>query len=373
VKPKILFVDDERNFLNGIRRLLHEQAAEWDICFALSAEEALQAARGGDFDLVVSDFNMPGKDGLALLSELRRAETTRDLPVVILTGRGDANLKRRALDAGANDLLTKPTDREDLLARIRNVLKLKSFQDRLKEQNTLLDQRVRDRTAELEESRMDIALRLAKAAEYRDEDTGKHVLRVGQFCRILAEQMHMTPDFISLLFLASPLHDIGKIGVSDTILLKPGRLTPEERMAMEEHTRIGFAILLDDPFVSAHYRAAGKKTALSDPERTPNALMKMAAAVALTHHERWNGTGYPRGLAGEDIPLEGRLTALADVYDALSSDRPYKKAFPEDKVLAIIREENRLQFDPAVCAAFEARINDFREIRRDFSDAARTT
>jgi len=370
VKHKILFVDDEQNFLNGIRRLLHDQSAEWDIRFALSAEEALQATAGGDFDLVVSDFNMPGKDGLALLSDLRAAEPTQDLPVVILTGRGDVVLKRRALEAGATDLLTKPTNREDLLARIRNVLKLKSFQDQLKEQNALLDRRVRERTAELEESRMDIALRLAKAAEYRDEDTGKHVLRVGQYCRILAEQMGMPDDFISLLFLASPLHDIGKIGVSDTILLKPGQLQPEERMAMEEHTRIGSAILLDDPFVSAHYQALGKKSALPDMERPPNPLMKMAAEIALTHHEKWNGAGYPQGLAGEDIPIEGRLTALADVYDALASERPYKKALAEDKTLEIIREENGSHFDPAVCSAFEVRIEDFRKIRRSLSDVA---
>jgi response regulator RpfG family c-di-GMP phosphodiesterase len=369
MKQRILFVDDEPNFLNGLRRMLRPERAAWDMTYVGGANEALAACRDTAFDLIVSDVDMPGKNGFELLSALQTDEHTRDIPVIILTGKGQDQLKRDALERGAADLLNKPVHHEDLIARIRSLLKLKSYQDELKQQNMKLDWKVRERTQELERSRIDIVLRLGKAAEYRDEDTGNHVLRVGCYCRALAEELGMDKEFCDLILLTGPLHDIGKIGVPDSILLKPGKLTDEEWVTMRSHSAIGANILLKDPSNLNHYLA--KSDADSGDGELPkgeNPLLEMAASIALTHHEKWNGKGYPAGLSGEEIPIVGRITALADVFDALGSDRPYKKAFPEEKVLSIIREDTGTHFDPSVAAAFEARINEFRDISARFSD-----
>ena len=232
---QLLFVDDEPLVLDAFRRSLLSYRASWAMSFVDSPLDAWQRIVANPVDLVVSDMTMPGMDGLELLSRMQARDETRDIPLIIVTGRGEQGLRRRALDLGATDLLEKPVDTDDLIARIRNALRLKSIQDELKSQNELLEQRVRERTAELEASRLEVIRRLAMAAEFRDEETGNHVIRVGLYSRLIAEAMGFNADFVESLGLAAPLHDIGKIGIPDSILLKPGRLTDDEFQTMRGH------------------------------------------------------------------------------------------------------------------------------------------
>jgi len=367
-KQNILFVDDEPNFLNGLRRMLREHRHEWEMHFAESADEALALTDKVEYDSVVSDVQMPGKTGFDLLIALRKGEATKAVPVVILTGNAEVDMKRKALQLGATDLLNKPVNTEDLVARIRSVLRLKTYQDELKNQNVILEQKVRDRTAELEFLHRDIVWRLAKAGELRDEETGDHVIRVANYCRILAEHLDLDKETVETIFLTAPLHDLGKIGIPDNILLKPGKLDAEEWRIMKTHAEIGSKVLLEEPkgmsdFIKYHGRIFEGKCS-PDVDIIRNA----AAIIALSHHEKWDGSGYPKGLVGEDIPLNGRIVALADVYDALRSDRPYKKAFSPEKTLAIIEEGAGSHFDPRIFEIFVKVRDEFEGIRQKYSD-----
>jgi putative two-component system response regulator len=368
-KKRVLFVDDDPSFLRNLERMLCDQRPDWEMSFALSAEEALRVAAREDIDAVVVDVLMPGTDGFDLLSAWREGERTKDVPVVILTASDDRALKRRALDLGAADLLNKPFNREDLIARIRSVLRLKSYEDELRNQKDTLELKVKEQTAHLEQSRREIIWRLAKAGEYRDDETGNHVVRVACYCRAVAEGLGADHEFVDALFLTSPLHDIGKIGIPDRILLKRGRLTPKERRIMERHCAIGNDILTDAPKgmrVCVDWWRTGSR-----PGRLASGdwILGMASTIVMAHHERWDGRGYPGGLGGEEIPLEARIVGVADVYDALSSERPYKPAYPEQHVLAIMRGENGRHFDPAIFAVFENVLGDMRAIRAQFPDA----
>lgn len=368
MKKRILFVDDEPDLLEALRRMLRKQQAVWDMRFALSADEALEAIDKTPFDAVISDIKMPGKDGFDLLKTLRESAKTRDIPVVILTGQSEPGLKRRALDLGATDLLNKPANLEDLLARIHSVLRLKSYQDRLKAQSEILEQKVRERTLELEKSRRDIIWRLAKAGEHRDDLTGRHVARVGCYCRVMSEELGMGRDFVEMIFLTSPLHDIGKIGVPDEILLKKGKLSADERAVMERHCAMGAEILIEQPKGITPFLDWQGVDSPAEQPRSDNPLLKMASIIAMNHHERWDGAGYPNGLAGQSIPIEARIAALADVYDALSFARPYKSAYGEDETLTIIRREAGRHFDPEVFEAFQRVLGELRTIRAELSD-----
>jgi putative two-component system response regulator len=363
----ILFVDDEPSVLDALRRALHRHRRDWELHFAQSADEALALVHSTRVDVVVTDVTMPGRDGLSLLSALR-AECPTEIPVIILTGLDDIDLKRRALELGAIDLLNKPIVPEDLVARLHSVLRLKEYQDQLRDSNELLERKVRQRTSELERSRIEIIWRLAKAGEYRDEQTGNHVVRVGACSRALADQLGMSRDFVDTIFLTSPLHDIGKIGVSDTILHKNGPLSGTERRLMQRHCEIGYELLQHEPAGLADLL---KLCSASRPHKhaAPNPLLQQAATIALTHHEQWGGGGYPRALRGEQIPLEGRLVAVADVYDALSHARPYKRAFTEEEVFAVMKEEAPWHFDPEAFAAFEKIRSAFGTIRHDLADS----
>ncbi len=369
--PVILFVDDEVNVLDALQRALRGRCDGWSIQTAQSTDEALERASVTPFDAIVTDVTMPGRDGLELLRVLQSQETTRGIPVIILTGLSDVALKRRALDLGAVDLLNKPILAEDLIARLRCALRIKSQQDELKAQNQTLERRVRERTAELESSRVDIILRLAKAGEYRDEQTGDHVVRVGASSRALAERLGMPADFCDMIALTSPLHDIGKIGIPDAILLKNGSLSPAEWVSMKRHCEIGYEILQQDPIGLQESLRWSDLSAGPAPRAIGNTLLKQAALIALCHHERWDGKGYPHGLTGAQIPLEARIVCVADVYDALSHARPYKPAFSEDQVLSIMTEESRWRFDPDVFGAFLHIQDVFRAIRLEHTDEAR--
>ncbi len=371
MRQRILFVDDEKNFLEGIRLMLRSERNIWDMDFAEGAQAALKRTEESEYDCIVSDVSMPGMTGLDLLEVLRQSPRTLHIPVIILTGNAEADLKRRALDLGATDLLNKPVTPEDLLARIRSVLVLKSHQDELKNYSATLEDKVRDRTRELERARRDIILRLAKAGEMRDEETGEHVIRVACSSRELALAMNIHPDAVDSIFFTSPLHDIGKIGVPDSILLKSGRLGPEERVIIERHCEIGANILMEKPKgLAAFLELSGFSDLQPDDGRTDE-LRSVAAEIALSHHEKWDGSGYPRKLAGESIPISARIVAIADVYDALRSERPYKPAFSHAEAMEIMAPMQGAHFDPDAFEKFLTIQDAFQEIRIRYSDETR--
>jgi len=367
MKKRILFVDDEPRVLEALRRILRSQREFWEMTFVGRPEAAWERLMDGGYDAVVSDIRMPGLSGLELLSRLQATPATKDIPVVMLTGLDDGGLKSRALELGAADLLHKPVDPADLRARLRSVLRLKACQDQLRAWNRLLEEKVRQRTAELFQSRLDIIWRLGKAAEHRDEETGHHVVRVGYYSRAIAEAMGMESAFAETLFLAAPLHDIGKIGTPDAILFKRGPLTSGETAVMRQHCQIGARILSEECGIRrAFLRDCADASDRVQPTRNP--LVDMAASIALCHHERWDGRGYPRELAEEQIPLESRIVAVADVYDALTSRRPYRGAYPERRALEILEDETAGHFAPEVYASFLKALPAVRDIQRNYAD-----
>ena len=377
MKKKILFVDDERSVLDGLRRILRPHREEWDMTFACSVDEALSHLAGGGYDSVISDINMPIRDGFDLLRSIRENNKTTDIPVVILTGNGEKSLKREALDLGATDLLNKPADPDELVARINSVLRLKEYQDEIKGYSTHLEDMIRERTAELEFSRVELVWRLGRAGEYRDSDTGQHVVRVGYYALIIALAMGLGETEARRVFLASPLHDLGKIGIPDHILLKPGALTPEEWDVMRTHTTIGAEILRHGVRGPSYSGDASAQEMLGMLEqlgmRVPNSLdlsplAEVSAEIAESHHERWDGSGYPKGLKGTEIPIGARITTVADVYDALRSQRPYKEAMSEEQALEIISKGVGSHFDPAVHEAFMISLDTIRQVTEDFPD-----
>jgi putative two-component system response regulator len=273
-------------------------------------------------------------------------------PTIVLTAVADQQTRVQAIELGATDFLSKPVDPCELLPRVRNVLTVQAYQARLERYNHDLEQAVRQRTAELEASRRDVIHCLARAAEYRDDDTGHHVLRVGRYARLIGEALGLDAEYVRSLEQAAQLHDIGKIGIPDAVLLKPGKLTEEEFAIMQKHTGFGKRILRrlpadEEALLREHACVGGRILELGS-----SPLLDMARSIALTHHEWWDGSGYPLGLKGDDIPLEGRITAVADVYDALSTRRTYKPAYPLEECLRIMRKESGTHFDPQVLEAF---------------------
>ena len=283
---------------------------------------------------------------------IRGHEELVQLPVLILAAASDRTTKLTVLELGASDLLAKPIDPSELAPRVRNALTIKRYHDGLRDYARTLEEAVRVRTADLELSRMDVIHCLARAVEYRDDYTGRHVERVGRYAGIIGAALKLDAETCRMLQLAAQLHDIGKIGVPDDVLLKPGKLTPEEYDRMQRHTLFGKKIVeqmsdRDWEKVRQHVQIGSR---ILQAPRSP--LLAMASRIALTHHERWDGTGYPLGLAGEHIPVEGRITAVADVFDALCSRRPYKPAFSLEKCFEIIEQERGSHFDPTIVDAF---------------------
>lgn len=351
--PRILFVDDEQSVLDSIRRTLRDRAGSWQMCFSTSARDALAVASAEPISVIVSDYMMPGMNGIQLLEELKTDEQLSRIPVVILTGNSETDLKRNALERGALDLVNKPIAKEDLTARIISALRLREAEEELRRHNELLEEKVRKRTASLKRSRLGIVFRLARAAEYRDEETGNHVQRVAMISRILAESLGMSPEQSEQLFLASALHDMGKLGIPDAILLKADRLSEAERAIMQDHCRIGWDILTYKTSFAAELEPARAEAEPGCEAEDVNPVLSQAAEIALAHHERWDGAGYPNRLSGEDIPLVARIVSIADVYDALRHARPYKAAMTPDEAMAIIREGSGTHFDPGLVECFE--------------------
>ncbi len=351
--PRILLVDDEPINIKVVRKYL-TAAGYTDFCSTCNAAEVLPLIIRSEPDLVLLDIVMPNFNGLELLEAIRADHQLAHIPIVMLTALEDRETKCRALSLGATDFLAKPVDPSELVSRVRNVLLAKAHHDNLRHHAADLERLVQQRTAQLEASRQNIIHCLARAAEFRDDDTGRHIVRVGRYAALIASQLGWDPARVEMLELAAQLHDVGKIGVPDAILAKPGKLTPEEFEIIQRHCTISMQIFesLSEPERSSLRKHAELGERLLSGCGSP--VLDMAARIALTHHERWDGTGYPIGLAGEDIPLEGRITAVADVFDALSTKRSYKPAFPRKKCFSILEEGRGTHFDPQVLQAFFA-------------------
>lgn len=358
---KIMIVDDEDLVIRVVRQFLSRDGYTNFITIT-DPREALNAIRSEKPDVVLLDINMPHLSGLDILRERQHIKPLRTTPFIILSAINDADTKQEALELGATDFLAKPVEKSDLTLRVQNSLIVKRHFDNLANHASDLEAEVRKRTEQLERSREQVVRVLARAAEFRDNETGEHVLRVGAFCKIIAEQMGMSPEWCKQIGLAAQLHDVGKIAIPDSVLLNPNKLTAEEFEIMKQHCDLGCRIMkpmADEEL--AMVRNTSSVLQLVNELESP--LLNMASVICRTHHEKWNGQGYPNGLVGDQIPLEGRITCVADVYDALCSDRPYKAAFPIEKSLEIMLNDRGIRFDPQVLDAFLERIADIEAIR----------
>jgi putative two-component system response regulator len=363
-QSKLMVVDDEPTNVKIVRRLLELEGFSQFVT-TTDGRKAMTLIRDERPDCVLLDLMMPFVTGLDVLDEMRQDPATAHIPAIILTAVTDHKVRCEALQRGATDFLNKPVDPAELAPRVVNVLTAKAYQDQLLRYSQNLEAAVRERTRQLEQAYREIGLVLARAAEYRDNDTGLHVVRVGRYARLIGEELGIVGDEADLLERAAQLHDVGKIGIPDAILLKPGRLTEEEFDLMKRHCAFGDRIL--QPCSDDDHQTTGENAGTGvDGGGTP--LLVMAHRIAMSHHEHWDGTGYPLGLLGEAIPLEGRITAVADVFDALSSKRCYKDSFPVDECFETMTEKRGNHFDPQVLDAFLRRRDDVVDVLMRYAD-----
>jgi putative two-component system response regulator len=391
---RIAIVDDEPLNIQVVQKYLHDAGYRRFITTSQPAT-ALELLRRERPDLVLLDIMMPGVSGLEILRALKADQATCRIPVLILTVVSDARVKYEAINLGAADFLNKPVDPHEVVPRVRNALVAKMYQDELARENLRLEREIERRVAELARSRRQVVYCLARAAEYRDDDTGRHVLRVGLYAGLIARELGFDDAYVELLEMAAQLHDLGKIAIPDSILHHPGKLSPEQVEQMRTHCGIAKKIM--QPLAEEEWRilrthvarqgrrparAPGTRQGFSDsrayaagyreprPTELPrSSLLMLATTIAQTHHEWWDGSGYPLGLAGDDIPIEGRMTAVADVYDALSSRRPYKFAYAPEKCFSMLAAKRGTHFDPDVLDAFCRRKDDVARIQKQYMDA----
>lgn len=356
--PTVLVVDDTPDNLTVMSSLLK---GNYKVRVANNGERALKFARSQPHpDIILLDIMMPGLSGYDVIRELKSDVTTRHIPVIFLTAMSSAEDERLGLELGAADYITKPISPSVVLARVRTQLENKAAADFLRDQNSFLDNEVTRRTQELTAIQDVTIMAMASLAETRDSDTGNHIRRTQHYVRVLAQRLQSHPRFgyflsddtIEALYKSAPLHDIGKVGIPDRILLKPGRFTPDEFEIMKTHTTLGRAAIV------AAEKQLGKEVG----------FLTHAKDIACYHQEKWDGSGYPEGLSGEGIPISARLMAVADVYDALISRRVYKEGMPHEKAVGIILEGRGNHFDPDIVDAFLELDEDFRAIAAQFAD-----
>jgi len=354
----ILVVDDDdmnRLLIKSIlSRMLYQVSEAFDGIDAWEKMDSLLP------DLILLDLIMPRMGGFELIHKLKNDPVKKNIPIMIISGHDEPADRVKAVEAGADDFLSKPLEQIILKAKIKSLLKIKAYNDYKQNYQNKLEEEVAKKTAKLKQAfdeleaasekmrlySLDTILRLSQAAEYKDQETGEHIQRIGYYIQVIGQAISLGKQEIDEFFYASPMHDVGKIGIPDNILMKPGKLNAEEWIIMKQHTTIGGKILSGSDSI----------------------ILKTAETIALTHHEKWDGSGYPANLKGLDIPLSGRITAIADVFDALTSKRPYKDAFPMEKAFAIIKEEKGTSFDPDLIDAFFAVKDDIIAIRNKYCD-----
>lgn len=342
----IVVVDDDPFVLELVRLVVAELPAVRVVTFE-NATDALQWCQTHEPDVIVTDYDMPGLSGLELISAVRRERHAAEIPIMMITASGHGAVRVEALDRGANDVLSKPIEAAEVRARTKNMLAIRRGQRLLAQRSSWLEAEIHQATAAIASRERETILRLSKAAEYRDWETGSHIVRVSLYARVVARRLGLPSADQETLFQAAPMHDVGKIGIPDSILLKPGVLDPDEFDLIKQHTIIGHGIL----------------------GGSSSGLLQAAAEIALTHHERFDGSGYPNEVAGEAIPLLGRIVAVADTFDALTSRRPYKSAWPPELAWRYLEQNRGTRFDPACVDAFQQAQADAEEIRAAFPDA----
>lgn len=348
-KAALLIVDDDVMLCDLLVRWL--QKSGYRCVAANSAAEAMTALENESFELMLTDINMPGLTGIELLEAIRGRYA--DLAKIMVTAVDDQVVADHALKMGVYSYLVKPLEKNQTLINVANALRLRQLEIENRMFSLEMDQLVQEQTSEVRKKEAEVRLSreetircLSRAAEFRDDDTARHTERMASYCNLLAEKAGLDDDLCALIRAASPLHDVGKIGIPDTILLKPGKLTDDEFMIIKKHPDIGHRILAD----------------------STSEMLRLGAVIARTHHEKWDGSGYPDGLAGEEIPIEGRITAICDVFDALTFDRVYKKAFSVDKAVEIIREGRGKHFEPRLVDLLLDSLDEFLRIKERFSE-----
>jgi len=345
----ILLVEDDPVQIRLYESLIGALGDDKALHHAVSTREAFTWCDHHEADLVIVDYHLSGIDtGLEFVRRFRELYDTASVPVLMVTADSSREVRIGALDAGATDFLNKPIDVVEFSTRVKNMLSLRSYEKQVNSRAALLAAEVRKATQAINDREHEIIVRLAKTAEYVDPTTGSHIQRIGHLVRCIGNAIGLPSDECEALFDAAPMHDIGKVAVPSSILLKPGPLTIEEFQIVKRHTTVGHDIL----------------------KESQSRLVQIAAVIALSHHERWDGTGYPGGLKGENIPLLGRITAVADVFDALTSKRPYKEAWPIDKAIAEVKRSAGSQFDPRVTAAFLVAVPNIVDIKARYATSA---
>jgi len=325
----ILIADDSKVSIGILVKILTE-AGYANVTSTSDSSEVMELYDIQKPDLLILDLHMPHMEGFRIMEQLKEKEMDMYLPILVISQERDKAIQFSALEAGAKDFLVKPYDSVEVLVRIRNFLEARMMQKEIRDQNMVLEQRVHERTRQLYKSQIDAIQRLSRAVEYRDSETGAHTMRMGQYVHHLAEALGFSEGECEVISTASSLHDVGKIGIPDSILKKPAALTPEEREIMKTHTTIGVNLL----------------------SGSNSKFFQMGKEIALTHHEKWDGSGYPNGLKGEEIPLSGRICGLCDVFDALTSKRPYKEAWTIDKAVEEVTKNKGTHFDPHIVDCF---------------------
>ncbi|MDH3394322.1 MAG: two-component system response regulator [Desulfobulbaceae bacterium] len=350
-KGTILVVDDQDFNLRLLEALLTPLGHT--VRLAIDGMDCLEKVQEEKPDLILLDIMMPRMDGFETAERLKNNAETRNIPVVMVTSLTEVDERVKALECGADDFLSKPVNELELRARVNSLLEVKAYHDHMRDYQKKLESEVARRTEELQKAfaaiksaSLETIYRLARAAEFKDDDTGEHIIRIGHFSAAIAKHMGLSDHDVETILYAAPMHDVGKIATPDAILRKPGKLDADEWKIMQQHCQQGALIL----------------------EGSDSELLQLAETIALTHHEKWDGSGYPRGLKGTNIPIAGRITAIADVFDALTSKRPYKEPFPLEKSFAIIRESRGSHFDPEVVDAFFAITDDILKIKQEYQN-----
>jgi putative two-component system response regulator len=341
----ILIVDDQMTNILLLESIL-QNAGYTKIHFTQDPTKVVSFVKELNPDLICLDIRMPQLNGFQVMGQLKIIQKNAYLPILVLTSEEDRETRLRALESGAKDFLHKPFDKIEVLIRIRNLLEASLLNRIILLQKETLEETVQVRTQQLKETQLEIVHRLAQAAEHRDNETGSHIVRMSNYALILGRACGMNEEECDILFHATPMHDVGKLGIPDRVLLKPGKLDADEWEIMKQHTVIGAQLL----------------------SNSQSPVIQMGEIIALTHHERWDGSGYPNRLSGEDIPLAGRICAIVDVFDALSSKRCYKEPWPLEKVMEELRSLSGIQFDPRLIEMFDELLPVIMDVQRTHAD-----